>query len=451
MKIISKIILINLYITIGIKSFAENLIFTKNDNNKDYVKSLPGYGKTNSKQFSGYLTVKASAASKYENIYYYLVASSRNPETAPLVLWLNGGPGASSFYGFFTENGPYTIDDQLKLHDNLFGWNTKFNYLIMDQPIGVGYSYASKNYTIANEAQTTQELYLAIVAFYQKYPDLLNHKLFIAGQSYAGHYIPKVAIKILNENAAKKVDKIPLAGIILGDAWVDPLLQQSKDADYAYHQGLIDRQSIKIVDKLYANCAKEINATKISTHRAHNECKKILDFIHEKAGIDLHNIHEPVVVNSSHDKYTKDYAHVNQYLSLKEVKNSLHVTSADSFALFSDKVSSALEIGEQNSTTFIIKELLDRNLNTLIYNGLSDASDCNFLGTSLWLKQLNWKQYNSVLQKPIQNLSGHIIGYVKEYKNLTYMKLLGAGHMAAGDQPQDTLELVEKFINHQGA
>lgn len=40
---------------------------------------------------------------------YFLLAQSRSssPETDPLIIWLQGGPGCSSMLGAFTENGPY--------------------------------------------------------------------------------------------------------------------------------------------------------------------------------------------------------------------------------------------------------------------------------------------------------------------------------------------------------
>lgn len=38
-------------------------------------------------------------------LYYYFVLSEGNPFKDPLVLWLNGGPGCSSFDGFVYEHG----------------------------------------------------------------------------------------------------------------------------------------------------------------------------------------------------------------------------------------------------------------------------------------------------------------------------------------------------------
>lgn len=41
-----------------------------------------------------------------------------NPETAPVVLWLQGGPGGSSLFGLFVENGPIMVDKDFKCEYN---------------------------------------------------------------------------------------------------------------------------------------------------------------------------------------------------------------------------------------------------------------------------------------------------------------------------------------------
>lgn len=107
------------------------------------VKSVPGFdGALPSKHYAGYVRappppapsrraralaglllltstsscrVAAAAACRYvtveeqhgRNLFYYLVESERDPAKDPLVLWLNGGPGCSSFDGFVYEHGAY--------------------------------------------------------------------------------------------------------------------------------------------------------------------------------------------------------------------------------------------------------------------------------------------------------------------------------------------------------
>lgn len=49
-----------------------------------------------------YVTIDESHGKK---LFYYFVESEGNPLKDPVVLWLNGGPGCSSFDGFVYEHG----------------------------------------------------------------------------------------------------------------------------------------------------------------------------------------------------------------------------------------------------------------------------------------------------------------------------------------------------------
>jgi carboxypeptidase C (cathepsin A) len=413
----------------------------------DLVESLPKYGKPKSAHYSGYLAVQSALpTSTTEQVYYYLATAQNDvKDDAPVILWLNGGPGSSSFYGFFTENGPYTVGGDAELKDNPFAWNKRSNFLIFDQPLGVGYSYPSKQYQIKDEKQTTHELYLALQAFYAKFPGLKKRKLFIVGESYAGRYIPEVAVEILKQNKQNTANKIPLTGIMLGDAWVNPLLQQSQDADYAYSHGLIDYNGKKMVESFYAACAQGIQSEVISSKATNAKCGRMVDFIRDKSGIDLHNINN-LMPNESNNAYALEYKSLADYLNRSDVRHALHVNSNESFNLYSEFVGNALEVGIQNSAAPLIRELLNQKLNVLIYNGMNDAKDCNFMGTNLWLRELNWQQFNQTSQKPFLNREGKIIGYLTQYNNLSYIKMFNGGHMLPEDQPENSLYMINQFV-----
>lgn len=77
----------------------------------DEVVSLPGLNyKPAFRHFSGYLNVgggaggvaTATAGEGARMMHYQFFESEGNPETDPVVLWTNGGPGCSGLLGLYT-------------------------------------------------------------------------------------------------------------------------------------------------------------------------------------------------------------------------------------------------------------------------------------------------------------------------------------------------------------
>ncbi|KAI8016145.1 Serine carboxypeptidase-like 20 [Camellia lanceoleosa] len=82
-----------------------------------FITKLPGFNATfPSKHYSGYVSIDGNPA---KQLFYYFVKSERKPSNDPVVLWLNGGPGCSSFDGFVYEHANALVtkmyEERLKL------------------------------------------------------------------------------------------------------------------------------------------------------------------------------------------------------------------------------------------------------------------------------------------------------------------------------------------------
>jgi len=64
------------------------------------------------------------------NTYFWFLTAENSSSTAPVVVWLQGGPGASSLYGLFGEHGPFSVDADAKtLLSREYRWTKDFNML----------------------------------------------------------------------------------------------------------------------------------------------------------------------------------------------------------------------------------------------------------------------------------------------------------------------------------
>ncbi|KAL1297362.1 hypothetical protein AAFC00_004903 [Neodothiora populina] len=115
------------------------------------------------KQYSGYIGIPpytlAPIQQNYSiNTFFWFFEARQNPETAPLTIWLNGGPGSSSMIGLFQELGPCEVvqlaDGSYGTQPRMWGWDRSSNVLFIDQPAQVGFSYDSltnKSYNLLTQ------------------------------------------------------------------------------------------------------------------------------------------------------------------------------------------------------------------------------------------------------------------------------------------------------------
>ena len=181
---------------------------------KKEVTHLPGWDHDlPSKMYSGYL--HGSNSSRL--FYMYVEAEEVAPADAPMALWLNGGPGCSSFDGFWEELGPFSVKNNGKLELRPYRWNRLANMLFIESPVGVGFSYNIDKDYINNDDRTAVENSEALNHFFSLFPDRKTKPFFLSGESYAGIYVPTLAEAILDRTLAGTWDGPPITGIAVGN------------------------------------------------------------------------------------------------------------------------------------------------------------------------------------------------------------------------------------------
>ncbi|KAF8524852.1 alpha/beta-hydrolase [Hysterangium stoloniferum] len=122
-----------------------------------------------------------------------LTRAANDADETPWMIWLNGGPGSSSFLGLLFENGPIHVGDDFSLVDNhQFGWNSLADTIWIDQPVGTGFSTADSTGYINSEDQMGEDFLGFLANLVQVFPSLAKRPLYLIGESYAGTYIPYI-------------------------------------------------------------------------------------------------------------------------------------------------------------------------------------------------------------------------------------------------------------------
>ncbi|KAL0887297.1 hypothetical protein Bca101_011280 [Brassica carinata] len=365
---------------------------------------------------AGYYSLPNTKSSRL----FYFFFESRNNITDPVVIWLTGGPGCSSSLGLFTENGPFTLTEDLSLTRNEYSWNQVSNIIYVDQPVGTGFSTLSDTDVLRHdETGVSNDLYNFLQAFFKEHPQLVRNDFFITGESYAGHYIPALASRIHTGNKNNEGIPIKLTGIAIGNGLTNPEIQYGAYGDYALEMKLISQTDHESLSQVYVNCQSSIRKCNIdgglACASAYQVCNQIPNYIQAK-NVDM-NVRKALGVGD------------NTFVSCNETIND---------AMIEDWMIN-LEVK--------IPTLIENGINLLVYAGEYDFL-CNWLGNSRWVEQMNWsgqKEFGSAKTVPFM-VDGKEAGVMKNHGSLTLLKVHDAGHMVPMDQPKASLQMLQTWM-----
>ncbi|KAI0872729.1 alpha/beta-hydrolase [Hypoxylon argillaceum] len=179
----------------------------------------------NTTHFTGRVPVAAE-----KELFFWFAESRRDPLGDPTILWLNGGPAASSMPGFFQEIGPCELVANGTANGvgaattaNPHSWVNFANVLVLDQPAGSGLSTAAGDTAPITLAEGTVDFGVFLAEFVARFPQYFQNGFYVAGESFGGRYSPRYIADVVSGQVEGKRDALPVKvdGLILVDAFVD--------------------------------------------------------------------------------------------------------------------------------------------------------------------------------------------------------------------------------------
>ncbi|KAI9829941.1 MAG: hypothetical protein M1819_005913 [Sarea resinae] len=398
------------------------------------------------KQYSGYLDDEEND----KHLFYWFFESRNDPANDPVVLWLNGGPGCSSLTGLFLELGPSSIDENLKVVYNPYSWNSNASVIFLDQPVNVGFSYSGG--TVSNTVAAGKDVYALLTLFFKQFPQYAKQDFHIAGESYAGHYIPVFTSEILSH----KKTNINLKSVMIGNGLTDGLTQYEHYKPMACGDGgwpaVLDEGECQAMENAYPRCASLIencyNSESVwSCVPASIYCNNAMLGPYQRTGQNVYDVRGKC--EDGNNLCYKQLGWITDYLNQKEVQKELGVEVSGYDSCNFDINRNFLFQGDWMQPFHRLVPGILEKIPVLIYAGDADFI-CNWLGNQAWTEALEWPGQKSFNKAPLSNLkltdNGKKIGEVKSSGNFTFLRIHAAGHMVPLDQPEPSLDMFNRWL-----
>ncbi|KAI8099227.1 Alpha/Beta hydrolase protein [Halteromyces radiatus] len=417
------------------------------------------------KQISGYLDVDDD-----KHFFFWFFESRNKPEEDPLVLWLNGGPGCSSLTGLFMELGPCTVNkagDDTKI--NPYSWNSNSSVVFLDQPLNVGYSYGNGGAT--NTVEAAKHVYAFLQLFFKEFSEYAHLDFHVAGESYAGHYIPRIGTEVNRNNKgqftssflnnfASTLKPINLKSLLIGNGLTDPLIQYKYYAQMACENSygpVLDKSTCDNMKDQYPACARLIkncykSQSVFSCLPAAMKCNKDQIQPYQQTGMNPYDVREKCRGGNLCYEILES---VQTYLNRDDVKKAVGAPNIGKYESCNMQINFRFNLAGDWMRPYVneVPPLLEDGIRILIYSGDADFI-CNWMGNKAWTLELPWSgrdQFRSAEDNDWMSSSGEKVGELRSTKDgqFAFLRVAKAGHMVPYDQPEASLEMLNQWVRNE--
>lgn len=420
------------------------------------VTNLPGQPKVEFKHYAGYVTVNEEHG---RALFYWFFEAASVKEKKPLVLWLNGGPGCSSVgYGATQEIGPFLVNGNgTGLIFNNYSWNQEANLLFVESPAGVGFSYSntSSDYIVGDNI-TAADSYTFLQNWFNRFPEYRGHDFYIAGESYAGKYVPELAEVIYERNDDASNTHINFKGFMVGNPETHDGHDLEGFADYAWSHAIVSDETHRLIKK---HC----DFSCYTPWTDPNCGSKLKEVWNQYDEIDIFSLYTPSCVHKNttstntmseakkwrskmlagYDPCLDDHAKV--YYNRHDVQTALHVTKGSELKDWSicNGYISDEWLDSRFSVLPIYKKMIAAGFRIWVYSGDTDGR-VPVISTRYCLNALKLPTKGS--WRPWYH-NEQVGGWIQEYEGLTFATFKGAGHAVPLFNPSGALAFFRSYLS----
>ncbi|VDB85103.1 unnamed protein product [Peniophora sp. CBMAI 1063] len=389
------------------------------------------------KSYTGYIDIEA------RHLFFYFFESRSDPDHDPVILWTNGGPGCSSSLGLLMELGPCRITNATEgPHPFKESWTSNANVFFIDQPIGVGFSYAEYGETVSTTEEAAIDVARFASVFFENFPQFKGRPFHMAGESYGGRYIPLFAVVVYDQNAlltSAGLTPINLTSIMIGNGATEPLTALTSYYDMLCTPAsvfpVLDISSCVRMKQTIPRCKRWFTEScldqydEMACRAANSFCTTELMDPFDALGLNPYDLTQECTDGSS--LCYPVTIQIRDYLSRSDVREMLGVDPLvpSPFTSCSESVGIAFDVtlDETRDSSGYVGALLEHGIDVLLYVGTNDWI-CNWYGNQEWSLALAWTGRESFASQPLQEVDN-------------------AGHMVPYDKPVEALTMVNRFLS----